>query len=67
MGKKENPLEALSIIVHSWDRGGGGGVGRVICDSHLSKLLDDAATAFSIPASRRGRGDWGVHVRNHVT
>lgn len=59
-GKKENPLEALSVIQHSWDKGGG-----VVCDSHLSKPLDDAATAFSVP--QEGGGLEGGHVRSHVT
>lgn len=34
--KREDPLEALPIIQHSWDGGGGGG--SFPNDSHLSKL-----------------------------
>lgn len=50
------PLEALSVIQHSWDGGGRGASSPN--DSHLSKVGNGAATELSIPESSRGRGSW---------
>lgn len=50
------PLEALSVMQHSWDGGGRGA--SIPNDSHLSKVGNGAATELSIPESSRGRGSW---------